>query len=277
MTLPPITLLYAPADRPDLVHKALGGRSDAVIIDLEDAVAPDRKAEARENVRDLLSDAAPERRVQLRINAAGSPWWQADLELLSDLPPHVEVRVPKVEDPDLVRQISAATPRRLHLLIESALGVEAAFELARAAHQVVSLGLGEADLRSALHLEDDSGLTWVRSRIVVAARAAGLPAPAMSAFTNIRETAELHESTVLGRRLGFLGRTAIHPRQLEVIEDAFRPSAQRVERAQQVLDRLEDARDLGTGAIALPDGTFLDVAMVEQARATVSLAERYRE
>lgn len=277
MTLPPITLLYAPADRPDLVHKALGGRSDAVIIDLEDAVAPDRKAEARENVRDLLSDAAPERRVQLRINAAGSPWWQADLELLSDLPPHVEVRVPKVEDPDLVREISAATPRRLHLLIESALGVEAAFELARAAHQVVSLGLGEADLRSALHLEDDSGLTWVRSRIVVAARAAGLPAPAMSAFTNIRETAELHESTVLGRRLGFLGRTAIHPRQLEVIEDAFRPSAQRVERAQQVLDRLEDARDLGTGAIALPDGTFLDVAMVEQARATVSLAERYRE
>lgn len=277
ITPPPITLLYAPADRPELVRKALDSRADAVIIDLEDAVAPGRKGEARENVRGLLSAVAPERSVQLRINAADSPWFQADLELVSDLPSQVEVRLPKVDDPTFVRQMGDVTSRRLHLLIESPVGVEIAFELACAAEQVASLGLGEADLKSALQLEDESGLTWIRSRIVLAARAAGLPAPVMSAYTNTLDTAGLLESSRLGRQLGFLGRTAIHPRQLEVIAEAFRPSAQQVERAQQVLDRLEDALDIGTGAIALADGTFLDVAMVEQARATVSLAERYRD
>ncbi len=271
MTRPVLTLLYVPGDRPDRVAKALASEADVVIVDLEDAVAPARKDAARDAVRSL---AAVERPVQVRINHVSSGWQARDLAALAELPVSVGVRVPKVETVDEVRLLARALPgRELHLLLESAVGVERAFALATAHDRVASIGLGEADLRSALRLVDDAGLIWARGRVVVAARAAGLPPPSMSVYPDVKDADGLTASCRAGRALGFLGRAAVHPAQLGPIRAAFLPDSEEVARARAVVDRVAVARAGGVGAIALEDGTFLDVAMVEQARAIVELAD----
>lgn len=268
---PPLTLLYTPADRPDRVAKALAGDADVVLVDLEDAVAPAHKVRARAEAVRLL--ARVERPVQVRLNHPETPWHTGDVAALADLPAHVGVRVPKVESPDQVRALAALSPGRdLHLLIESAIGVERAFDLAVAAPTVASIALGEADLRSDLRVSTDTGLTWARARVVVAARAAALPPPVMSAYPHVRDPEGLAASCAAGRDLGFCGRTAIHPTQLPMIRKAFLPSAGEIDRAREVVRRVTDAELAGVGAIALADGTFLDRAMLDQARAVLALA-----
>lgn len=272
MRRPVLTLLYAPGDRPDRVEKALASEADVVIVDLEDAVAPAAKDRARSETARLLATA--DRPVQVRVNHVSTPWHTDDVAMLAALPADVGARVPKVESAAEVREFAAALPgRSLHLLLESALGVERAFEIATASEQVASVGLGEADLRSDLRLTDDAGLTWARSRVVVAARAAGLPSPHMSVYPHVKDVDGLSASCRAGRALGFLGRAAIHPAQLGPIRGAFLPTDAEVERARTVLDRVGDARTDGVGAVALEDGTFLDVAMVEQARAVLALVD----
>jgi citrate lyase subunit beta/citryl-CoA lyase len=167
----------------------------------------------------------------------------------------------------------AGGPRPLHCLLETAVGVEAAAEIARAPG-VASIALGEADLSSDLGVSTDDALEWCRQRIVVAARAAGLPPPLMSVHTRLGDLDDLAESTQRARRRGFVGRSAIHPKQLPIIEAAFRPSDDEVKRAREVIASVENAQTLGDGTSVLADGTFLDVAMIEQARRVVELDER---
>ena len=123
----------------------------------------------------------------------------------------------------------------LHCLIESARGVEAAFEIASADPNVASIALGEADLRSDLGVTGEEGLLWARSRIVVAARAADLPAPAMSVYAQIDDLDGLAASCRRGRALGFIGRAAIHPKQLRVIAECFMPTEAEASAARELL------------------------------------------
>ncbi|MFP7696740.1 HpcH/HpaI aldolase/citrate lyase family protein [Trueperella sp. LYQ143] len=260
----PLTWLYVPGDRPDRIIKALATKADRVIVDLEDAVAPQKKAEARKNLH-LLSEH-PDRPTEIRINAINSPWFDDDCMVVQQLS-HVSVRVPKVESPDQVCLLGEKLPgKSLTLLIESAIGVENAYLLAQASPSVESLGLGEADLRSDLGVSDPAGLSWVRSRIVVASRAAGLRSPAMSVYPNVRDLDGLALSCAQGRDLGFVGRAAIHPKQLETIRRAFQATAEERERAQRIIGSVAGAAQQGSGTFVLEDGTFLDVAMVEEAR-----------
>lgn len=271
MSEPILTLLYVPADRPDRIAKALASGADGVVVDLEDAVAPSRKASARDGLRSVLEGLRPGVTVQVRVNAVGTPWHEQDLAAVAGLP--VGVRIPKAESAEAIAAVAARVPgHELHPLIESALGVERAFEVA-SAPQVATLGLGETDLKADLGATD-AGLGWVRGRIVNAARAAGLPAPLMSAFTHVTDLAGLADSCREGRALGFRGRSAIHPNQLTTIREAFLPTADEVARARLVLERLEGAIRSGRGALQLPDGTFIDLAMGEQARETLALATR---
>ncbi|SEE40281.1 HpcH/HpaI aldolase/citrate lyase family protein [Jiangella alba] len=271
-----LTLLYVPADRPDRAAKALASAAHVVILDLEDAVAPSAKAAARASAAALLADAGPGRAVQVRVNAPSTPWGGDDLAMVAGLPSFVGVRVPKVSSPADVAAVrsavrSAAGERPVHVLLETAAGVEAAYAVA-SAPGVASIGLGEADLASDLGVSGPDGLAWCRQRLVVAARAAGLPPPAMAVWTDLRDDDGLAASCRAGRALGFVGRSAIHPRQLPVIEAAFRPSPDEVARAAEVVAAVEAAAASGSGVAVLPGGRFVDVAMVEQARRVLALA-----
>ncbi|PSL06136.1 citrate lyase subunit beta/citryl-CoA lyase [Haloactinopolyspora alba] len=271
-----LTQLYVPADRADRAHKAMASSADVVILDLEDAVAPAAKVPARDAVPEIVA-AFPGRPVQVRVNAASSPWGAADLAMVATLPATVGVRVPKVAvAADVNRVRDAVGGRDVHGLIETAAGVENAGELARTPG-VASIALGEADLRSDLGISADEGLAWCRQRVVVAARAVGLPAPAMAVYTDLNDLEGLAESSRRGRRLGFVGRAAIHPKQLPVIEAAFAPDDGEVARAREVIAAVEEAQAVGDGTAVLPDGAFLDVAMVDQARRILTLAARARE
>jgi citrate lyase subunit beta / citryl-CoA lyase len=268
-----LTQLYVPADRPDRVRKALAGDSDVVIIDLEDAVAPPGKDAARRAIPELIAEF-PGRPVQVRVNGIGTSWASADLTMVAALPADVDVRLPMVASPADVETATAITGERaVHVLIETAAGVEAAGEIARTPG-AASLGLGEADLASDLGTSDEAALSWCRQRIVVASRAAGLAAPAAAVYTNVHDLDGLAETTRQARRWGFVGRAAIHPRQLPVIVAAFAPEADELQRAREVLDSVEEAQSRGDGTSVLADGSFLDVAMVEQARRTIELHER---
>lgn len=278
---PPVTLLYAPADRADRVRKAYGAGADVVIIDLEDAVAPSAKDDARDLlaalIHVLLRTPSPRGRpaLQVRINQAGTPWHEADVALVAALPGEVSLRLPKAESPDQVRTLCTHLDGRpIHLLLESAIGIERAYELATCHPSVAGISIGEADLRAALGVSNDDGLLWARSRVVLAAAAAGLPAPAMSVFANVSDLTGLKRSSEAGRALGFLGRTAIHPRQLDAIRTAFTPGQAEIERAREVVAAADEAGAQGTGAIALPDGRFVDEAVVRQARRTLALVDQ---
>ncbi|WP_256829691.1 HpcH/HpaI aldolase/citrate lyase family protein [Ornithinimicrobium faecis] len=270
------TLLYVPGDRPDRIAKALTSGADVVSIDLEDAVAPSHKAVARAGLADVFAEWHGIPAVQVRINGRGSDWHEEDIAAVAELPRLVAVRIPKATTADDVRAITQSLPgREVHALIESALGAENAFEIARSG--VTSVGLGEADLRSQLGLpagpDGDPGLDWPRTRIVYAAAAAGLPPPLMSVYPHVRDLDGLRASCAAGRRIGFFGRAAIHPGQLATIQEAFTPSAADVDRARETLKLLAGAESDRTGTATLSDGSFLDVAMLRAALRTVAIAE----
>jgi citrate lyase subunit beta / citryl-CoA lyase len=259
VNVPPLTWLYVPADRPERVEKAIVSRAHAVIVDLEDGVAPAAKAAARRNLAAMLG-AEREKPVLVRVNSGDA----ADLEAVGDLPLSGVV-VPKVARPEDVPRL--ALP--VHALIESAVGVEAAYSIA-AVRGVAGIWLGESDLRSETGALD-RGLDWPRSRVINAAVAVGLPRPPQSVYPHLGDPDGLARSCVRGRELGHLGRTAIHPEQLEVIERAYLPSAEELERARETVDRLEAA----LGAAVLGSGDFVDGAMLGGARQVIAIAERY--
>ncbi|MFD5228135.1 HpcH/HpaI aldolase/citrate lyase family protein [Streptomyces qaidamensis] len=270
MTVFPLTWLYAPGDRPHVVAKALTSGADVVVIDLEDAVAPDRKAYARAATADLLA-SPPAVPVHVRVNALDGPWGEQDIAALAPVPGLSGLRLAKITSPaDITHVARRATRADLYALLETALAVERAYAIASAHPNLRGIALGEADLQADLGMRDGTGLDWPRSRVVVAARAAGLPPPPQSVHPDTRDLDGLAASCARGRALGFLGRAAIHPRQLPVIERAFLPTEADIERAETVLK----AAVAEQGAQALPDGRFVDAAVVTAARRTLSLARR---
>lgn len=259
MIVPPLTWLYVPADRPDRVEKAFASAAHAVIVDLEDGVAPQSKSEARANLASLLGRPR-EKPAFVRVNARDA----GDLEVVAELELD-GVFVPKIARPEDVPAIGLP----IHCLIESAAGVEAAFAIAQAPG-VGGISLGESDLRSETGARE-AGLDWARARIVNAAVAAGLPRPPQSVYPNVHDDQGLARSCARGRELGHLGRTAIHPHQLPVIERAYLPTDEEVAQARAVIARLDDS----PGATALDSGELVDAAMLGAARQVVALSTRY--
>ncbi|MFJ1811017.1 MULTISPECIES: HpcH/HpaI aldolase/citrate lyase family protein [unclassified Streptomyces] len=275
MNKTPLTWLYVPGDRPETVTKALACGADVVIVDLEDAVAPDRKEYARTATAERLGEPQPVP-VHVRVNALDSPFAAADLRAVAALPGVSALRLPKVTSPHQITRVAAAMPPAergatpLHALLETALGIEHAYAIASAHPSLHGIALGEADLRADLGVRDDAGLDWSRARVVVAARAAGLAPPPQSVHPDIRDLEGLATSCAHGRTLGFLGRAAIHPRQLPIIEQAYLPTRQELEEAETIVKAAATDR----GAQALPDGRFIDAAVVAAAQRTLSLAAR---
>jgi citrate lyase subunit beta/citryl-CoA lyase len=253
-----VTGLYVPGDRPDRFDKAVASGAQLVIIDLEDAVAPAMKAAALDSaVAWLLGRPENGPIVQVRVN----PGADHEVKALRATGAAIEIRLPKVETPaqlDRIAAVSGDLP--ITPIIESALGVENAASLA--VHPCVTrIALGESDLASDVGSRDPAVLDYARLRLVFAARAAGLPAPMLSAYPDIRDLDGLRRDTERGRRLGLVGRVAVHPAQLAVIAEVFEPTAEELGWARNVVAAVD-----GGGVATLASGEMVDPAMLGRAR-----------
>ena len=252
------------------MESALASDAHAVIVDLEDGVAPEAKGVARANLASLL-ERPTDKTVAVRVNGIATGLAERDLEAAGPLAGVDAIAVPKVESPDDVARAVSLLPRELplHCMIESPAALEAAYGIA-SAPGVAGVMLGEVDLCSQTGALED-GLDWARGRLVNAAVAAGLPRPPQGVYTSIRDLDGLAASCRRGRALGHLGRQAIHPDQLPVIVSAYLPAPAEVALARATIERLEHS----TSASALEDGSFVDAAVLGSARQVVEIWEAY--
>jgi citrate lyase subunit beta/citryl-CoA lyase len=250
--------LFAPGDSEKLLAKVFAAGADAVILDLEDAVAPERKPAARRNIAEALETHS----AWVRINASHTALAAADLDAVASIA--IGIRIPKVESIDDVRWVAQRAPGKpLICAIETAKGVVNAFAIA-AEPAVSHLALGGIDLRRDLGVgDDDTSLIYVRSHLAVACRAAGIGPPIDSVYPMLHDDEGLRRQCASSRALGFFGKSAIHPRQLPIIHEAFSPTRDELQWAQDVVD----AFDAANGAASrLPGGEFVDLPVVERAR-----------
>ncbi|MEJ1172567.1 HpcH/HpaI aldolase/citrate lyase family protein [Variovorax sp. CCNWLW235] len=270
------TFLFVPADRPERHARALASGAGGVIVDLEDAVAPDRKAEARAQLRASFSalSAVERQRVLVRINAWGTPWHGSDLAEVSELAAQgliAGVMLPKAERAADLQQLGVAIgPKGLIVpLIESAAGLEAARELA-AAPQVLRLAFGNLDFQADLGLAcdaDEAELVPVRLALVLASRRAGLAAPIDGVTPDWRDTARLANDAARARRGGFGAKLCIHPDQVAPVHAALGPNPDELAWARRVMDATHAA---GGGVVSL-DGRMVDAPVVRLAERLLAL------
>jgi len=266
--LPPLlprSYLFVPGNRPERFDKALAAGADAVIIDLEDAVPPESKVEARAAVARWLT---PQHAVVVRINAPGTLWFAEDVALCA-LAGVDAVMVPKAErTAELQRIATVAVGRALLPLIETASGFENARALARV-EGVQRLVFGSIDFQLDLGIQGDDELLAFRSQIVLVSRLANLAQPADGVTTSIDDVAAVERDTARARRLGFGAKLCIHPRQVEAVNRGFAPTEQELAWARRVLDAAAQAQ----GAAVALDGRMIDRPVVLRAQSIVDEAE----
>ena len=243
--------LFVPGSRPERFDKAVAAGAGAVIIDLEDAVAPCDKHSARDAVAAWLQ---PRHAVVLRINSADSPWFDADLALCGR-PGVAAVMLPKTERVATLAAVAQAGAQALLPLVESAAGI-AVLDALAAAPGVQRLAFGSIDLQADLGMRDatEDELLCSRTALVLASRRAGIGAPIDGVTTAIDDPARLQADVQRARRLGFCGKLCIHPKQVAAVNAFFAPSVDEVSWARRVLDAAAAA---GGAAIAV-DGKRVD-------------------
>ena len=267
----PRTYLFVPGNRPERFAKALASGADAIVLDLEDAVAPAAKGEARDAIARWSCEAADtdRARVVVRINDAQSAAFSDDLQLLCDA--RIDgVMLPKAESAAQVQAVRAAAPNAQVLaLIESACGVANVQDVA-SADGVVRLVFGTLDFALDLDLDiadSSEGLAHAASALAIASRIAGLMAPVAGVTPQIDDEPRLLADLAWSRRHGFGAKLCVHPRQVAPIHTALAPSAQAVDWARRVLA----AQAASSGAASL-DGRMIDRPVVLQAQRTLQRA-----
>jgi citrate lyase subunit beta/citryl-CoA lyase len=268
--------LFVPADRPERHARALATGAGGVIVDLEDAVAPERKLAAREALAASFAKL-PEidrQRLLVRINAAGTPWHEDDCAQVGALAAQgliAGVVLPKAERAAHLSRIAEAIGPKgvLVPLIESAEGLSAVDELA-AGPQVLRLAFGNLDFQADLGLAcdaDEAELVPVRLALLLASRRAGLPAPIDGVTPDWRDAPRLAADTARARRGGFGAKLCIHPDQVAPVHAALGPSADEVAWARRVIDAVRAA---GGGVVSL-DGRMVDAPVVRLAERLLAL------
>ncbi len=274
------SFLYAPANRPDLLAKVATRGADAIVIDLEDAVPAAEKAGARRAAAEYLERSEPALPVFVRVNAGA-----AALVDLAALPLHriAGIRLPKVEQPELVAQVdrvlaaAEAAGHRvvLHPLVESVRGLYHLDDIVRASSRIERLIFGAGDYvldiageATAERLET----LYARSRLVARSRYLGIGSPIAHVYTPIADLDGLARACRADRAMGFFGRSCIHPQQVAVINDAFSFGPKEIARAQRMVDGYLEAAAQGRGAVVVADGTFVDEAGYKRALRVLGVA-----
>jgi len=267
----PFSYLFVPGNRPERFDKAVASGADAIIIDLEDAVAADDKASAREHIGAWLGPRMDSgAHVLVRINDAGTPWFDADLSFIRDNGV-AGVMLPKVENATQIERVRAALASGGFIvpIIESARGV-LELESIAAAPAVQRLAFGTLDYAVDLDLSgDERGLIHPACQIAIASRAAGLLSPIAGVTTDIADEAKLLADLAFARACGFGAKLCIHPGQVAALHRAMAPRAEEVAWAQRVLDAASSA----PGAVQV-DGQMVDRPVVLKAKSILERASR---
>lgn len=268
------SFLFVPASRPDRFGKALDSGADCVILDLEDAVAVDQKVMAREQLVAGLNEFTREQlaRTLVRINPAGTSWHESDLHAVSKWTARgmAGAVVPKAESASTLRStgIALGPAACLVALIESVAGLDRVAQIS-GTPQVVRLAFGHLDFQLDLGMRcgtDERELDVVRFALTAASRRAMLPAPIDGVTVNTTDEERLRSDLQRSRAFGFTGKLCIHPKQVEVANESFSPSAVEVEWARRVLDA---SRHRSGQAFSL-DGRMIDLPVIRLAELTVA-------
>lgn len=280
------SMLFLPGNTPNIIINGAILGADAVILDLEDAVAPAEKDSARILVRNAIrymGFGACD--VIVRINAIDTPFWQKDLDAIIPQKPAM-IMPPKVSCAQDVLAVDAYISRleeKLGLekntvalipLIETALGVENAFAIATATKRVKAIFLGGEDLTADLHCKrtkEGNEINYARCRMVCAARAAGVEVYD-TPFTDVNDDEGIYTDAQYAKSLGFTGKSAISPRHVGAINEVFSPSQKDIDYAYEVMEAIRMAKEQGKGAVALR-GKMIDAPIVARAQQTIAMAE----
>jgi citrate lyase subunit beta / citryl-CoA lyase len=278
--------LYLPGNTPSMMLNAGLHRPHGIILDLEDSVAPGKKEEARILVRNALCQVdfyGAERMVRINQLPAG----MEDLEEVVPFYPHL-VLLPKCEHSFQVKEVAERIRSILHNhgqereiflmpIIESALGVEHAFEVASASPSVVAMAIGLEDYTADLGVQRSATgeeSLYARTRMVNACKAAGIQ-PIDSVYSDVANMEGLRENVEASRSLGFEGMGCIHPRQVPVIHEAFTPSEEEIEKAARIVEAHEEAEASGSGVVAL-GSKMIDPPVVKRAQRILDLARKLK-
>jgi citrate lyase subunit beta/citryl-CoA lyase len=272
--------LYVPGDARQRLLRSTSRGADAVIADLEDSVAPMQRRAALEAVAAWLTSGEPDTERWVRITSVADAADQLTRLTSGRLDGIVIPKVASVVDVARVVEVldepadRADRPVRVMPLIETAKALQAVDEIA--AHpRVTALQLGELDLAADLGVvvgPDEHELLYPRSRVVVAAAAAGIEPPVGAVSPDFDDLDVLRATTQRLQRLGFVGRAVIHPRQIPVVHEVFTPTPGEVEEARRVMAAYEAATANGSGVLVGPDGRMVDEAVVRMSRRAVALA-----
>ena len=259
--------LFVPGNRPDRFAAACNAGADVVLIDLEDAVAPAAKADARRAAAAWLRENVG---AWLRINGADTPSFAEDLSLLT-LPGLGGVMLAKAEEPESIAAIRRAAPSvPIIPLLESARGLWNVMALA-SAPGVIRLAFGAVDFQLDLGIDGERDeLLMARSQLVLASRVAGRLPPVDGVTMALDDAEALARDVAYARQLGFGGKLCVHPRQVATINEGFRPSAAEVQWARRVVAA---AAESGDNACRL-DGKLVDRPVIDRARAILQTADR---
>jgi citrate lyase subunit beta/citryl-CoA lyase len=276
------SVLYMPGSNPRALEKAQTLPADALILDLEDAVAPDAKDAARLQVFDAVkAKGFGKREIIIRINGLSTPWGAEDLKAAVEAGPDA-ILVPKISKPEdlheIDNRIGHKSAVRVWAMVETPLAILNIQAIASAAGRLSCFVMGTNDLIKevrGLHTPDRMNLSAALGLSVLAARANGL-AVIDGVYNDIQNTDGFAETCRHGRAFGFDGKTLIHPSQLEACNDIFAPSPAEVDAARKVIAAFELPENKGKGAIRV-DGRMVELLHAEIAKATVALADAIAE
>jgi citrate lyase subunit beta/citryl-CoA lyase len=274
--IPRRSVLYMPASNARALDKARSLPADCIIMDLEDAVAPAMKVDARRQaIEAVQADGYGVREVAIRINAADTEWFEDDLAAVIASDAHAVV-LPKVEDAETVQHVADRLPEGMALwaMIETPRGVANVEAIALAHSRLQVLVMGTSDLAKELripHRADRLGFLYSLSRCVGAARIAGLDV-IDGVHLDITDKEGFSAICEQGRALGFDGKSLIHPDQIEVANHVFAPDAVEIEQAQQVVRAWDEAETSGKG-VALLNGKLVENLHAAEAERILLLAQ----
>ncbi|RUA11185.1 MAG: CoA ester lyase [Flavobacteriia bacterium] len=280
------TMLYIPGNNPAMLQQGGVYGADSLLLDLEDAVAINQKDAARILVRNILKEIDfYEAEICVRVNHIDTPFGMEDLEEIVPLQPDA-IRFPKTETPEELERLIEIIEKiedkhnlphdqmTLHVMIETALGVQNVFDIAKLSKRVDAITIGGQDLTADMNIsgtKDGSGIDLARKMIVMAAKANKIDA-IDTVFVDVNDDEGLRKETEYSKSIGFTGKAVINPRQIDIIHEVYQPTEEEIRKAYKIIRAFKKNKEAGIGVFSV-DGKMVDAPVMARAAYVLELAD----